>query len=278
MKRHYFAKSVMLASALMLGFSLTAQDIELIDNGGFETAISENWGINLFTEATVKTDTVAYTGDSAAVFDITTSTGDYWAIELYSKPVPHMDIAQITGEEISFWAKCDEGQTRKLILRFGYYADQADPQGTYDWNGESDYYFDITDEWASFTQIYDPKEGYEAGWVNLRFFTGGYPENDGAKIYLDDVSLMVPDPAASVENNELKSVDVYPNPAHSGYFYVRNLQAGENISIVGMTGQLVRSFVAETETMRISTDGLAKGLYMIEISGVEKKVSKLLIQ
>jgi len=248
----------------------------LIANGGFEDGFDDNWWFNSFNESTIEIDTMAHTGDSAALISITEATADYWSIELYAKPTDHMAVETIIGETVKFWARCDDGGARKIILRFGYFATKGDPQ-SYDWSGESDYYFDVTDQWTEFEQIYDPPEGYTSGWVNLRFFFGYNIENDGGKIWIDDVSLIV-EPPSAVKDYDIQKISVYPNPVQTGFFHVRNLEGGETIEVISITGKVVKSVIAESERIHISTDGLTRGMYLVKVSGQENHITKLMIQ
>ena len=73
-------------------------------------------------------------------------------------------------------------------------------------------------------------------------------------------------PCREIENNMLTPF-VFPNPA-SDYLMIANLSVGDLIAIRDLSGKLILSQTAENENTRMDISGLASGLYILEISGI----------
>ena len=77
------------------------------------------------------------------------------------------------------------------------------------------------------------------------------------------------DPVA-VENVEMNTVSVYPNPA-SEYILVNGVETGEMISVVDLSGNVVIEQKATSSDVRISLDGIVPGVYMVRTATAVNK-------
>lgn len=85
--------------------------------------------------------------------------------------------------------------------------------------------------------------------------------------------LLVVKDFTSIGDDEIK-VKLYPNPAKD-YVYISGLQSNDLVQIISINGRTVREMRSTDSLLRIATEGLANGLYLIQIN--HEKVYKLVI-
>lgn len=80
-----------------------------------------------------------------------------------------------------------------------------------------------------------------------------------------------------VENVSLEAATIYPNPS-KGNFSVRSSSKIEHISIFTLTGNFVKTIKSDDEQLfQMNVEGIATGVYLIEIVGVNQKTWKKVI-
>jgi hypothetical protein len=82
-----------------------------------------------------------------------------------------------------------------------------------------------------------------------------------------------------VEDFSLNATMIYPNPAN-GLFTVKAKSALKTINIYAQTGAFVRSIqVTDSESMEVNVEGLATGIYLIELQNdTDKSWKKVIIE
>ena len=69
----------------------------------------------------------------------------------------------------------------------------------------------------------------------------------------------------AVDEETVKDIAVSPNPVDE---YVNlSLETLDEVRIYNALGQLMESFVAESENVRLATDRFPNGLYIVQING-----------
>jgi len=80
----------------------------------------------------------------------------------------------------------------------------------------------------------------------------------------------------SINSKDIKSVEVYPNPA-TDFISLSGLEIGSEIKLISLTGSLVLSNMAQRCHEQLSLSGVEKGIYFIVIESNSKLVSKKMI-
>lgn len=169
-----------------------------------------------------------------------------------------------SAEEISFMKKVSSEASYDFL---SFYIDnvlQSQWSGTIDWSPET---FAVTTGIHTFKWSYSKDEsasaGSDAAWLDYILFP--------PSIAIDD---------ASIEENELISMDVYPNPVRDELTIMTgNDQAKFTIDIKDLQGRIVYSntLVANGKLM-VNTSSFANGMYMVEasngISTMQRKIIK----
>lgn len=109
---------------------------------------------------------------------------------------------------------------------------------------------------------------YNNGKITIRFrvVTGGGFESDLA---LDDISII--DNSIGINEVQKTNFSVYPNP-NTGLFNLRLDKVNNNlIQVFNMSGQNVFSAKAKSSTIQIDLSHLSKGIYFLNIEGIERK-------
>ncbi len=115
----------------------------------------------------------------------------------------------------------------------------------------------VTFENATWTsrEINLSEAGYNNQTVHIAFVNRTY---DGFKLYLDDIEMVIEDPVGVNENN-LESISVYPNPS-TGVLNVSNGYSAA-ITVRSMTGSKVYSGQGSSHDL----SELNQGVYIVEI-------------
>ncbi|MCT4673375.1 MAG: Ig-like domain-containing protein [Prolixibacteraceae bacterium] len=85
--------------------------------------------------------------------------------------------------------------------------------------------------------------------------------------------LLVVKDFTSIKDDKIE-VKLYPNPAKD-YIYISGLQSNDLVQIISINGRTVKEKRSTENLLRIATEGLANGLYLIQIN--HEKVYKLVI-
>ncbi|WP_297334337.1 T9SS type A sorting domain-containing protein [Flavobacterium sp.] len=94
-------------------------------------------------------------------------------------------------------------------------------------------------------------------------------------LYFDDI-ILEETPTASVQENALKNLMVYPNPVKNE-INLANFTGADNAMIYTITGQLVLSQQVTENTSHINTESLSAGIYLLKVnSGTAEKTIKII--
>ncbi len=61
-------------------------------------------------------------------------------------------------------------------------------------------------------------------------------------------------------------LSIFPNPSTTGSFQIEGIEGNTNIQLIDQTGRVVRSIESANRTERVSTDGLASGIYFVRVN------------
>lgn len=124
---------------------------------------------------------------------------------------------------------------------------------------------------ADFHKWADPAAGVA---VDSSYYEGyGYMYSYVYPMEIHPVS--VPQPSSGIEGVESVSVTVYPNPATTEFTVSFEALAGATeAALYDMAGRrlMVRSLEAGATSLKVATDGLEGGVYMLRIAGATAKV------
>ncbi|MGN6438459.1 MAG: T9SS type A sorting domain-containing protein [Agriterribacter sp.] len=81
-------------------------------------------------------------------------------------------------------------------------------------------------------------------------------------------SRKVPGLANGTTGTDNGKLSVYPNPANTGFIYIKGLQKAESVLLYNTAGQLVKQWQNINGNQQLNIGELAKGMYMVKI--VEK--------
>jgi hypothetical protein len=80
-----------------------------------------------------------------------------------------------------------------------------------------------------------------------------------------------------VENAALEAASIYPNPSKGNFSIISNSKI-EHISIYTLTGTFLKTIKSDNDKLsQINVEGIATGVYLIEIVGVNQKTWKKVI-
>jgi alpha-tubulin suppressor-like RCC1 family protein len=82
------------------------------------------------------------------------------------------------------------------------------------------------------------------------------------------------DEDSSINDN----VSVYPNPVNDLFFVSLSEFRNVRAELYDITGQMIRSFILQSETTTVKTEDLAKGIYLLKLSGENGNSVKRLIK
>lgn len=127
----------------------------------------------------------------------------------------------------------------------------------------------------------DPPDDYEMNRNNI-VYTWQYNRNP----FIDEPDLVeylwgthaggLWSQSLSVNNNNLDHVQVYPNPAKSG-FYVKGITTETRVELYSIDGRKIESFKANQDTF--IDDNLSSGLYLLKLtSGGLSSLKKIIVE
>lgn len=112
--------------------------------------------------------------------------------------------------------------------------------------------------------------------ANTKYFLVQY-NYDPSTEELTGVQWQMSAPVASTEShNILAEPEIYPNPCQDG-FAIKNLQAGDNVSIVNTSGQIVSTYSVSNKNMMFNTNELTSGNYLVIIQNKSGIFTKKLV-
>lgn len=134
----------------------------------------------------------------------------------------------------------------------------------------SAYTFDTNGEWTQVTVTSTAPANATLLRLNFRV----YPQNNlgGGEFGFDNVTVY--EGTASVAENNIEGLNVYPNPANDIVTISSNTYATKSVQLFDMVGKKVLD-VETTATIDVST--LNKGMYVMKINEVGKTATRKLI-
>ena len=87
----------------------------------------------------------------------------------------------------------------------------------------------------------------------------------------------------SVDENELalNSIKIYPNPATSEFTISQNLSSEGTVQLFDISGKSIKDLFSgnfsSNKNIKVKTDGLATGIYLLKVNTGNQSVTKKLI-
>lgn len=199
--------------------------------------------------------------------------------ETHGSPVKILDVSDLSDMEIIATMSSEVASNsiphNQLIkgdlIYSSYYYD-----GVYVWNFSDP----LNPELVGFydTSTIPNGNGYYGCW-------GVYPYLPSGLILASDMQnglfVLEMDEANAIEelNGNLFDFSIYPNPAKDHFFLSFNNELREDfqINIYSISGSLVHKQSSNLSTTAISTENLDKGIYFIEMQGVNTITKKLVV-
>jgi hypothetical protein len=137
-------------------------------------------------------------------------------------------------------------------------------------------------------------DGTKSDWINevidlsdylgqtikfrFKLLSDGNTTGDG--FYFDDFEVKTISNSASVIENDLFNVSIYPNPAtHVLHIEIPNLASQTGIKIYSINGQLIKQVKTSEFLTKINLNNFSKGIYFVSLhSNNIKKSYKFIIQ
>lgn len=110
------------------------------------------------------------------------------------------------------------------------------------------------------------KKDYAAGAISLggNLATGAVGSGSNYIVVVNDPTAVKSEILVSQDVNQSRVI-VYPNPV-ADRLVVNNLQAGATLRLLNVSGQVMQTAVASTNSLEMNLEGLNQGLYMLLIS------------
>jgi len=237
----------------------------LLTNAGFESwkdSVPDSWTPTRATSQVFAPSTVKVkSGSTSLLSDHTGASGT--AKVVFSIKLP---VDSTKDYVYSFWYYVDESSTNTKAMRYwGYW---NNPDGTTNntlnskdlQNGDAVSYLptDTKGEWIQKVIDLNPPAGAGTVQLELRFYSK-------AKIYVDDVYFgLKSTSSASILKHQQK---LY---AANKTLYTENFLAGSKVEVFNAVGKKVSQGTLNTSTY--SLNGLTKGLYIVKIGNISKKI------
>ena len=99
----------------------------------------------------------------------------------------------------------------------------------------------------------------------------GEPDYDIHTLYCEETSVR-----EAMENNS--DLLLFPNPCHGQVTVSRIPETAVEIMLTDATGRLIRRIPVTDSEMQISMQGLADGIYFLQVSGKENRIIKKIVK
>lgn len=153
-------------------------------------------------------------------------------------------------------------------------------------NGDGDYASDsqtttnTSGEWEELTFTYTAPGDFNKSqfWFSVDFEEGSdINMNLNDVVWFDQMSVTISDPStASVKNNTLEGVSVYPNPV-SNEFTVSTIEGGE-ISLYSILGVKVLSQRTANKNLKLNIADVSSGVYLLKVVSRGKSFTQKVIK
>jgi carboxypeptidase T len=218
------------------------------------------------------TTNTTYYSPSSSITD--SPLGNYIASNLSSITLANaIDLSNASYAYAQFYAKWD------IENNYDFVQFQASVDGGFNWEPLCGLYTNAGSLDQDFEQpLYDGTSDWVHELVNLHDYIGQsvllrfmlqsdpFLEQDG--YYFDDFQINVLNTAISVSESQTVKPRFFPNPAQS-YFSVRGLpKANYSLAIRDVLGKQVFIDTHLSSLEQISTKGLAKGMYIVELKDI----------
>lgn len=233
-----------------------------------------------------------------------TSEGEWYDFDVMSYPnsyawtacsFPTPDTGYVFFNQYNHWVPSAHNQ----FLRFTNFVLSTNPFNDLVWFFSYEIINDTIPDYMTSVHFVNNNSGYATGEQGSLYYTanGGTSwkvDYSGTSVLTSmqfindnlafavgyDGTVLKHDVSTRVENNELNSFTIYPNPA-SGHCIINDTRDAASIEILSTSGQLIRSIKGTSEdTIEISACDLKAGLYIIKITTTDNRVkaAKLMIK
>ncbi len=250
--------------AVALISAATFAQTNLVTNGGFENWDSDTFPTGFspapYTASVVKEATIKHSGEFSAKHDVTATSklqievdgieaGEQYTISYY-----FLDNGSASSRMWSFWLKpgANEGSYQTLTDHESDLRNAA--------------YSDNNPEWQLKTMTLTAPAEATAFRFEVRTYLTGV-------VYYDDFSIVKVD-QASVKEDNIDGLNVYPNPANDIVTIASNGFGAKQVMLFDMLGKKVLE-TSTNETINVS--GLKAGIYVMKITQDGKAATRKLV-
>lgn len=264
---------------------------EFIKNPSFDDAVG---GIGHLTGSTEEfnrsiDNTVSKDGSNSfkMAFDKVQPTKINWNFSNYTH-AHTSTIVENSVIEVKMWVKTNRtGATApfRIVQRTKLQLEGVDVKNPVAPDGDGSFPSDIqtttntAGEWEELTFTYTAPGNFNQSlfWFAVDFEDGSdINMNLNDVVWFDKMSVTISDPStASVENNTLEGVTVYPNPARNN-LKIQSLEGGR-ISIFNILGAKVLSETTSLKNYTINVSNIKTGLYVLKVESKGKTFTKKLV-
>lgn len=136
-----------------------------------------------------------------------------------------------------------------------------------------------------------PNQSWALNWGGLSF-----PSGTAAPNSIDETAITVTagtynvtfnrvtlaynfETVMSVPNVDKFTFNLYPNPAKSSFNIASNNSSITKVEVIDLTGKMIYSWTGNSNQINISTEGIHKGLYLVQVySGDINGITKLVVK
>lgn len=181
------------------------------------------------------------------------------------------DIAVNEGEEytVTFWYKAGSD-----AMRFRFWGQWRDDNNALTVSndpfqpGGTTFITDAVEEWTQVTISSTAPEGATILRASFRNY------NNSSDLYIDNV--VITGGNASVKDNNIAGLKVYPNPVTNGTLYIAtDANAEKTVQVYDILGKQVLNTVTSSESVNVSA--LNAGVYMVKITEEGKTATRKLV-
>lgn len=246
-----------------------------------QTPLNVNGSLENWDDSTTQADGWIMSNAQLSSGIITKITGDAQDGNVSVKLIPTessgnnslgmADVAVSAGQEysVSFWYKNANTNTAN---RFRFWGQWRDAAGNITVTGDtfqaSTYITEATTTWTKVTIT----STAPAGAINMRGSIRNY--SNGNDLFIDNVVFY--QGSASVKDNNIAGLSIYPNPVSNGTLYVNsNNSIEKSVAIFDILGKQVAN--TTTSNGAVNVGSLNAGVYIVKITEEGKTATRKLV-